>query len=41
MVWQIDGKMGAKAVLQGMLADLWQNMGLAGISSISKCTRDD
>ncbi|PKY02285.1 FMN-dependent alpha-hydroxy acid dehydrogenase [Aspergillus campestris IBT 28561] len=36
----INGKHGAKAVMQGMLADLWQNMSLAGISGVAECTRD-
>jgi lactate 2-monooxygenase len=33
----IAGKKGAKAVLQGILADLDQSMGLSGIQSISDC----
>ncbi|KAH0261158.1 FMN-dependent alpha-hydroxy acid dehydrogenase, partial [Aureobasidium melanogenum] len=33
------GKGGAKQVLQGILADLDQSMGLAGISSIAECDR--
>lgn len=36
----INGKHGAKAVMQGMLADLWQNMSLAGISGVAECNRD-
>jgi len=35
----INGKEGAKAVLQGILADLDQSMGLAGICSLQECTR--
>lgn len=33
----INGKLGAKAALQGLLADLDQSMGLAGIQSIADC----
>lgn len=36
----IDGKVGAKAVLRGLLADLWQSMSLAGIQSNAECGRD-
>ncbi|KAH8431560.1 lactate 2-monooxygenase [Aspergillus melleus] len=36
----VDGKNGAKAVLRGLLADLWQNMGLAGIRTVAECTPD-
>jgi isopentenyl diphosphate isomerase/L-lactate dehydrogenase-like FMN-dependent dehydrogenase len=36
----INGKEGAKSVLRGLLADLWQTMGLAGICTIAECTRD-
>lgn len=35
----IDGKHGAKAVIRGLLADMWQNMGLAGIRTIAECDR--
>ncbi len=35
----IAGKKGAKAVLQGILADLDQSMGLSGIRSIKDCNR--
>lgn len=36
----VDGKNGAKAVMKGLLADLWQSMGLAGIEGVAGCTRD-
>lgn len=36
----IDGKNGAKAVMKGLLADMWQSMGLSGIDGIAECTRD-
>ncbi|KAL5339620.1 FMN-dependent dehydrogenase [Aspergillus crustosus] len=36
----IDGKNGAKAVLRSLQADLWQSMSLAGICTVSECTRD-
>ena len=36
----IAGKAGAKAVLQGILADLDQSMGIAGIKSIEECKRE-
>ncbi|KAI9744707.1 MAG: hypothetical protein M1818_001632 [Claussenomyces sp. TS43310] len=35
----VAGKAGAKQVLQGMLADLDQSMGLAGIKDINGCNR--
>jgi isopentenyl diphosphate isomerase/L-lactate dehydrogenase-like FMN-dependent dehydrogenase len=35
----IDGKNGAKSVLQGLLADLYQSMGLAGIRTVAECNR--
>ena len=35
----IGGKAGAKAVLQGLLADLDQSMGLSGIRTIADCKR--
>lgn len=35
----IDGKLGAKAVMKGMLADLWQSMCLGGVNTVSECTR--
>lgn len=35
----IGGKQGAKQVLQGILADLDQSMGLAGIANITDCNR--
>lgn len=36
----IDGKNGARSVLQGLLADLYQSMGLSGIRTVAECTRD-
>ncbi|OJJ04845.1 hypothetical protein ASPVEDRAFT_54940 [Aspergillus versicolor CBS 583.65] len=36
----IDGKNGAKAVLKSLQADLWQSMSLAGICTVTECTRD-
>lgn len=36
----IDGKLGAKSVLRGLLADTWQTMSLSGISTLAECTRD-
>ncbi|KAL4870391.1 hypothetical protein BDV12DRAFT_165886 [Aspergillus spectabilis] len=36
----VDGKNGAKAVLRSLQADLWQSMSLAGICTVSECTRD-
>lgn len=36
----VDGKQGAKQVMRGILADLWQSLGLAGICGISECNRD-
>lgn len=35
----INGKIGAKSVMQGLLADLWQTMGLAGMRTIAECDR--
>lgn len=35
----INGKAGAKSVMQGLLADLWQSMGLAGIRTTAECDR--
>jgi lactate 2-monooxygenase len=35
----VAGKEGAKAVIQGLLADLDQSMGLAGIQNVKECTR--
>jgi lactate 2-monooxygenase len=35
----IAGKEGAKAVLAGLLADLDQSMGLAGIKSVAELNR--
>lgn len=35
----INGKAGAKSVMQGLLADLWQSMGLAGIRTVAECDR--
>lgn len=36
----INGKVGAKAVMQGLLADTWQTMGLAGIRNVAECDKD-
>lgn len=36
----IDGKRGAKSVIEGFLADLWQSMGLAGMETLADCRRD-
>ncbi|KAL2007475.1 hypothetical protein VTN00DRAFT_8913 [Thermoascus crustaceus] len=36
----VDGKNGAKSVLQGLLADVYQSMGLSGIRTIADCNRD-
>lgn len=36
----IDGKNGAKAVLQGLLADFYQTIALAGIGTIANCNRE-
>jgi isopentenyl diphosphate isomerase/L-lactate dehydrogenase-like FMN-dependent dehydrogenase len=36
----VNGKQGAKQVMRGLLADLW-NMGLAGICGIAECSRDN
>lgn len=35
----INGKVGAKSVMQGLLADLWQTMGLAGFRTVAECDR--
>ncbi|KAJ5484804.1 lactate 2-monooxygenase [Penicillium diatomitis] len=35
----IGGRDGAKQVLKGLLADLWQSMGLAGIRTVADCDR--
>ena len=35
----IQGRDGAKQVLQGLLADLWQSMGLSGIRNVGECDR--
>jgi len=35
----VNGKLGAKQVLQGLLADLDQSMGLAGIVDVEGCNR--
>lgn len=35
----IDGRNGAKQVFKGLLADLWQSMGLAGIRTVAECDR--
>lgn len=36
----IDGRNGAKQVWQGLLADLWQTMGLSGFRTVAECGRD-
>ncbi|KAL2216967.1 oxidoreductase [Thermoascus aurantiacus ATCC 26904] len=36
----IDGKHGAKSVLKGLLADLYQSMGLSGIRTVADCNRN-
>ncbi|KAL4772687.1 FMN-dependent dehydrogenase [Aspergillus nidulans var. acristatus] len=36
----VDGKNGAKAVIKGLQADLWQSMSLSGICTVAECTRD-
>jgi lactate 2-monooxygenase len=36
----VGGKLGAKEVLQGFLADVYQSMGLAGIRTVADCTPD-
>jgi len=36
----INGREGAQQVLKGLLADFWQNMGLAGIRTVSECKRE-
>ncbi|OJJ85185.1 lactate 2-monooxygenase [Aspergillus glaucus CBS 516.65] len=35
----IGGKVGAQSVMKGLLADLWQSIGLSGISELSECDR--
>ncbi|KAJ5092522.1 hypothetical protein NUU61_007392 [Penicillium alfredii] len=35
----IEGRHGARQVFQGLLADLWQSMGLSGIRSVAECNR--
>lgn len=36
----IQGRDGARQVLKGLLADLWQNMGLSGIRRVKYCDRN-
>ncbi|UDD58119.1 hypothetical protein AFCA_005585 [Aspergillus flavus] len=36
----INGREGAKSVMKGLLADLWQTMSLSGICTVAECTRD-
>nr|P0DUR7.1 RecName: Full=FMN-dependent alpha-hydroxy acid dehydrogenase qulF; AltName: Full=Quinolactacin A2 biosynthesis cluster protein F [Penicillium citrinum] len=36
----IGGKEGAKSVIECLLADLWQGMGLAGMRTVADCNRD-
>jgi isopentenyl diphosphate isomerase/L-lactate dehydrogenase-like FMN-dependent dehydrogenase len=38
--YAINGQEGAKAVLQGLLADLYLGMGLAGLKSVEDCKPD-
>lgn len=35
----IDGRNGARQVLKGLLADLWQSMALSGIRTVGEATR--
>lgn len=35
----IGGKFGAQSVLRGLLADLWQSIGLSGIRTAQECDR--
>lgn len=35
----IGGKLGARDVIRGLLADLDQSMGLAGIQNVAGCNR--
>ncbi|KAJ5321479.1 hypothetical protein N7476_004481 [Penicillium atrosanguineum] len=35
----INGRDGARQVLKGLLADIWQSMGLSGIRTVSDCSR--
>lgn len=35
----ISGKAGAQSVLKGLLADLWQSIGLSGIRTLQDCDR--
>ncbi|OJJ43069.1 hypothetical protein ASPZODRAFT_154807 [Penicilliopsis zonata CBS 506.65] len=35
----INGKLGAKAVMKGLLADLWLSMGLSGTPTVAECDR--
>lgn len=36
----LGGKEGAKSVVESLLADLWQGMGLAGMRTVADCNRD-
>jgi len=36
----IGGKVGAQSVMKGLLADLWQSIGLSGISNLQECDRN-
>ena len=36
----IDGRNGARQVIKGLLADMWQSMALSGIRSVSECNRN-
>lgn len=35
----IGGKLGAQSVMKGLLADLWQSIGLSGIRTLEDCDR--
>ena len=35
----INGPVGARDVMSGLLADFWQNMGLAGLRTVAECNR--
>lgn len=37
----VDGKQGAKQVMKGILAELWQSLSLAGICGIAECSQDN
>jgi isopentenyl diphosphate isomerase/L-lactate dehydrogenase-like FMN-dependent dehydrogenase len=37
--FSVSGRNGARDVLSGLLADVWQNMALAGIQTVGECGR--